>query len=73
MPKSEDHEKRLLLIQVAIVDLKQARDILRDVGCKYAADYVARALKSAEGAERHAIGLSVRDQYLNAKKDKEHA
>jgi hypothetical protein len=41
-------------INNAIKELKRARDRLRACGCKHAADYVARALKSAEGADRHA-------------------
>jgi hypothetical protein len=44
-------------IGTAINYLKTARDLLRDCGCKNAADKVRRALKSAEGAERHAIGM----------------
>lgn len=43
-------------IENAIRELRSARDRLRKVGCKNAADYVARALKSAEGALRHANG-----------------
>lgn len=42
------------MIARAIADLKTARNTLRDCGCSNAADYVARALKSAEGALRHA-------------------
>ena len=34
--------------------LRDARDMLRDVRAKNAADYVARAIKSVEGARRHA-------------------
>ena len=41
-------------IRRAIDDLRMARTELRGVGAKKAADYVARAIKSAEGAERHA-------------------
>lgn len=37
--------------------LRLARACLIDGGCPAAADYVRRALKSAEGAERHAIRL----------------
>lgn len=47
-------------ITQARVALMFARDRLRAAGCKKAADYVARALKSAEGAERHAIGMGSR-------------
>lgn len=37
--------------------LRLARACLVDGGCESAADYVRRALKSAEGAERHATRL----------------
>lgn len=42
-------------ITAALVNLKCAREQLKRAGCKTAAEYVGRALKSAEGAERHAI------------------
>jgi hypothetical protein len=42
------------VIQDAIRSMKYARGRLRACGCKAAADYVARAMKSAEGAHRHA-------------------
>ena len=38
----------------AIAKLRTARYLLRLCGSKNAADYVGRALKSAEGALRHA-------------------
>lgn len=41
-------------IGLAIRDLKNARDILRQCGAKNAADYVSGALKSAQGAKSHA-------------------
>lgn len=44
-------------IDRAIDDLKLVRDELRIVGAKRAASYVARAIKSAEGAQRHANGV----------------
>jgi hypothetical protein len=47
-------------IRLAIADLKGARDRLRFAGANKAADYVARALKSAEGAERHARNKAMR-------------
>ncbi len=50
---AEPHEQ-WILIRRAIDQLKAARDDLRGAGSKNAADYVARALKSAEGALRHA-------------------
>ncbi len=42
------------IIADAIRHLRSARALLRQVGSKAAADYVARTLKSAEGAKRHA-------------------
>jgi hypothetical protein len=42
-------------IRRSIAYLKNARDRLRYAGAKRAAAYVARALKSAQGAERHAM------------------
>lgn len=47
-------------IENAIRYLRAARNILRHAGAKKAADYVARALKSAEGALRHAQGRMYR-------------
>lgn len=42
------------IISEALDALREARRYLRGVGSKNAADYVARAIKSAEGALRHA-------------------
>jgi hypothetical protein len=36
------------------VDLRRVRTSLREAGAPKAADYVQRALKSVEGARRHA-------------------
>lgn len=44
-------------IGVACRMLEDARDSLAGAGAKRAADYVRRALKSARGAERHAIRI----------------
>jgi hypothetical protein len=52
-------------IQIAINRMCEARDILRACGAKNAADYVARALKSAEGAYRHAKGTNIRTGILD--------
>lgn len=41
------------LIREAIEDLRKARNRLRSAGAPKAADYVARAMKSAEGAQRY--------------------
>jgi hypothetical protein len=40
--------------------MKEARDLLRRAQAGNAARYVARALKSVEGAERHAYGHASR-------------
>lgn len=53
-------EHRLTIIQAAIAGMRKARDELRVVGADKAADYVVRALKSAEGALRHAQGRADR-------------
>jgi hypothetical protein len=42
------------LIRNALFHLRTARDLLRRVGAKKSLDRVRHALKSAEGAERHA-------------------
>lgn len=47
-------------VGAAIHHLREARDNLRLAGADKAADYVARALKSAEGAYRHARNLEFR-------------
>lgn len=47
-------DNRPAIIADAIEHLKSARDLLTDCGAPAAADYVRRALKSAEGALRHA-------------------
>ena len=44
----------------AIAKLRQARDLLSAVGARRAAQKVRLALKSAEGARRHAEGLASR-------------
>lgn len=41
-------------IDEARLALCHARDLLAEAGAKNAADYVRRAIKSAEGARRHA-------------------
>lgn len=50
----------------AVLNLKAARDMLREAGSKRAADYVARALKSAIGAMNHARRAAA--EALRAKK-----
>lgn len=46
------------LIEDALNRLRMGRYLLRTAGAKNAADYVARALKSAEGALRHARSMA---------------
>ena len=46
------------VIRAARGKLAEARDYLRLARAKRAADYVARAMKSAEGAERHASRMA---------------
>ena len=48
------------IIRVVVCRLCIARDDLRAAGANRAAAYVARALKSAEGALRHAQGVLAR-------------
>jgi hypothetical protein len=61
------HEKepvtRQERIKLAAELVKMARNHLRAAGAHNAADYVARALKSVEGAQRHARGLETREDY----------
>jgi hypothetical protein len=48
---------RVSVVKAAITDLRRIRTDLRKVGAGMAADYVQRALKSVEGALRHAERL----------------
>ncbi len=48
---------RLEQIHYALLCARTARDWLRQAGADNAARYVARAIKSVEGAERHALRL----------------
>jgi predicted Zn-dependent protease len=48
---------RVAVVKAAIIDLRRIRTDLRKVGAGMAADYVQRALKSVEGALRHAERL----------------
>lgn len=52
-----EHAARVQGIKDAIEHLKSARDLLRYWGANRAADAVARSLKSAEGAQRHAYRM----------------
>jgi hypothetical protein len=49
-------------IGAALVLLRRARAILRPLAPR-AADYVARCIKSADGARRHALGLETRKRF----------
>lgn len=53
-------QRDLTQISVAIRYGKDARAALRRAGANQAARYMARALKSAEGAQRHAINAQYR-------------
>lgn len=44
----------------ALIRLREARDSLTAGACHQAAKYVRRAMKSVEGAIRHAEGLKIR-------------
>ncbi len=57
LPLPGDALWRLNRVREAIAGLKLWRDTLRSAGAKKAAAYVGRALKSAEGAERHTVRL----------------
>lgn len=48
-------------IKLAAQLIRTAREHLRAAGATKAADYVQRALKSVEGAERHARGMEPRN------------
>lgn len=60
MPAVNVHDP-VSCIKAALWHARQARGQLRQAGASNAADYVARALKSIEGAERHAKGRRWRD------------
>lgn len=59
---TNDPRRRIIAVQCAILRLREARDHLALAGAPKALAKVRRALKSAEGAERHAIGLQYRIQ-----------
>jgi hypothetical protein len=54
---------RLQLVQEALTHLRRARRLLRLAHAKRAASAARSALKSAEGAERHAINLETRERF----------
>ncbi|MCK9987764.1 MAG: hypothetical protein AzoDbin1_04236 [Azoarcus sp.] len=49
-----------VMVQDAIGKLREARDLLNAAGATRAVEKVRSALKSAEGAERHATCLAAR-------------
>lgn len=53
-------DEDVALIALAIMDVTRARDRLKKAGARQAARYTARALKSVEGAYRHADRLRFR-------------
>lgn len=57
-----DATGRAATIATAIDHLKAARDLLRRAHASRAADATARALKSADGAKRHAEGQAIREE-----------
>jgi len=48
-------QQDVLTIRKQLVALRRVRGELRRLGARNAAQYVARAIKSVEGAERHAL------------------
>lgn len=57
MKTETEARARLSACTAAITKLRHARRVLREVGASQAADYIGRAIKSAEGAARHAQRL----------------
>jgi hypothetical protein len=60
-PGVQDVLSPLDKIRAALVHLKLARDLLREAGAPKATDKVRSALKSAQGAERHALHAPYRE------------
>jgi hypothetical protein len=66
-PKAKQRKRPVEVLDVAYIrhavcNLKYVRKQLRDGGAGNAANYVARALKSAEGALRHAQAMLARQE-----------
>jgi len=55
--RRETTPEDLKTIQTAIKGLKAIRTALRKLGANRSASYVQRAIKSVQGAERHAIRI----------------
>jgi hypothetical protein len=60
MKAPTDDWRRLVGIRTAILHLQDARDQLRKVKARRARAYVARAIKSAQGAEQNALRFANR-------------
>lgn len=57
---AETPEDRVLLVQTVVSLLGEARNAATAAGCQRLTPKIRRALKSAEGAERHALGRVLR-------------
>lgn len=57
---AKGNAQRLKAIETALVHLRAARIYLRIAAAPHARAYVARAMKSADGARRHAAGRAYR-------------
>jgi len=55
-------DTRLEQVRYALLCARTARDWLRAAGADNAAAYMARAIKSVEGAERHALRLEIENR-----------
>jgi len=58
MKRATHKPNRERRIEDAIIFLRPARNAMREAGASRAANYVARAIKSADGARRHAAGVA---------------
>lgn len=61
--------EKVSAIDLSLTHLRQARERLRAAGAKNAADYVARAIKSTEGAKRHARRRELDGEYADRESD----
>lgn len=57
---------RLEKIAHAVAHVRRAKKLLREAGCGQAADYLARAQKSVEGAQRHAFRMESQANHYRA-------
>lgn len=65
--KPVDWYKRRCTCEVALRFMGRQREVLRGVGAKAAADAVAKALKSIDGARRHADRMFQQERREQAK------